>query len=71
MSQVGRGGRELPQTGSRQESMHSSGPYAVAMASQFRLLPTEQEVWAWTISLSINCGVLRRYGCLSDLQVPG
>lgn len=49
------GSRELPPTGSLQESVHSPGYYAVA----------------WPTSSGINCAALGRCGCLSDCRSLG
>lgn len=65
------GSKELPLTGNLQESVHSPGYYTVAMARQFRLLPTKQDVWAWPTSSGINCVALGRCGCLSDCKSLG
>lgn len=71
MSQVGHSSRELPPTGSLQESVRTPGHCTAAMATQFRLLPTEQDVWARPTSSGINSEALRRYRCLSDCRSLG
>lgn len=71
MSQAGQSGRELPPAGSLQDSVQSPGHDAVAMDSHFRLLPTEQDVWARPTSAGVNPAALRRYRCLFDTRILG
>lgn len=60
MSQVSQGGRELPPTGSLQDSVQSPcRALCGGMASHFRLLPMEQAVWS--TSAGVNSAALRRY----------